>query len=115
MAQAVHLPLIERLRDTFEIARDRRPVAEPDAAIGDRYQVPPERRFGSLEELLTAPGLDALVILTTGSHGAGGRSPGSIAGLAVFAEKPLAYTRAEADAIASGWRPIRAAGSRSAT
>jgi predicted dehydrogenase len=44
------------------------------------------------------PELDALVILTSGSHGPAVEA-GVDAGLPVFAEKPLAFTLAEADAI----------------
>ncbi|HYH93526.1 MAG TPA: Gfo/Idh/MocA family oxidoreductase [Candidatus Saccharimonadales bacterium] len=99
VAQAVHLPLIERLRDHFEIAAIADLSATLTMALGDRYQVAPDARHGSLEGLLTTPGLDALVILTTGSHGRAVLA-GLDRGLAVFAEKPLAYTQAETTAIA---------------
>jgi predicted dehydrogenase len=99
VAQAVHLPLVERLRDTFEIGAiaDLSPTLM--AAIGDRYQVAADRRFGSVEEIARAPDLDGLLILTSGSHAAA-VTAGLEAGLAVFAEKPLAFTLAEADDIA---------------
>jgi myo-inositol 2-dehydrogenase / D-chiro-inositol 1-dehydrogenase len=98
VAQAVHLPLIERLREAFTIHAIADLSPSLTAAIGERYQVPPERRFGRIEDLVSAPELDALVILTSGSHGAAILA-GLDAGLAVFAEKPLAYTQAEATAI----------------
>jgi myo-inositol 2-dehydrogenase/D-chiro-inositol 1-dehydrogenase len=49
VAQAVHLPLIERLRGAFVIAgiADLSPTLT--AAIGERYRVGPDRRFGTLE------------------------------------------------------------------
>jgi predicted dehydrogenase len=100
VAQAVHLPLIERLPDAFEIHAIADVSPSLTTRIGERYQVPAERRHASLDDLLTTSGLDALVILTSGSH-----APAILAGLdqglAVFAEKPLAYTLAEADAIAA--------------
>src|SRR6476646_9951046 len=98
VAQAVHLPLLERLRDAFEIHAVADVSAQLVAAIGERYQVPAERRALSLDELLAVPGLDGLVILTSGSHGAAVEA-GLRRGVAVFAEKPLAFTLAEADAI----------------
>jgi predicted dehydrogenase len=101
VAQAVHLPLIERLRAAFSIAAIADLSPSLTTAMGDRYQVPDERRFGTLDSLLSAPDLDALVILTSGSH-APSVLAGLDAGLAVFAEKPLAFTRAEADAIEQG-------------
>ena len=51
VAQAVHLPLLERLRDAFEIHAIADVSAHLIAAIGERYQVPPERRALSLDEL----------------------------------------------------------------
>ena len=98
VAQAVHLPLIERLRDAFEIAAvaDLSPALTD--AIGDRYRVAAGRRSGTVEELIAAGGIDALAVLTSGSHAPQvGAALG--AGLPVFAEKPLAYTLAEMDAI----------------
>jgi predicted dehydrogenase len=96
----VHLPLIERLREAFEIhaIADVSPGLVAD--IGERYRVPVARRAESLEALLGVPGLEALVVLTSGSHGAAIRA-GLDRGLAVFAEKPLALTLAEADAVAA--------------
>ena len=98
VAQAVHLPLIERLRDAFSIGAIADLSPTLTAAVGERYRVAPERRFGTVEELVGAGDLDGLLILTSGSHG----EPvvtGLDAGLAVFAEKPLAFTVAETEAI----------------
>jgi predicted dehydrogenase len=100
VAQAVHLPLVERLRDTFEIGAIADLSPALTAAIGDRCRIPLDRRFGTVEELVAAPALDGLLILTSGSH-ASAVSTGLEAGLAVFAEKPLAYTQAETDSIAA--------------
>jgi predicted dehydrogenase len=104
VAQAVHLPLIERLRDAFVIAAVADLSPTLTTAIGERYRVGPDRRFGTLEELVGGGDLDGLLILTSGSHG----SPvvrGLDAGLAVMAEKPLAFTLAETDAIAARLGP----------
>lgn len=100
VAQAVHLPLLARLHDTFEIAALADLSPSLRATLGDRYGVAPDARVGSVEALLDLPGLDAVVLLTTGSHG-----PASLAaldrGLAVLSEKPLATTVAEADRLAA--------------
>jgi myo-inositol 2-dehydrogenase/D-chiro-inositol 1-dehydrogenase len=100
VAQAVHLPLLERLRDAFSIqaVADLSPTLM--TAIGDRYRVAADHRTDSVEALAALPDVDALIILTSGSHG-----PAVLAGvdegIPVFAEKPLAYTLAEADAISA--------------
>jgi myo-inositol 2-dehydrogenase / D-chiro-inositol 1-dehydrogenase len=104
VAQAVHLPLIERLRDAFVIAAIADLSPTLTAAIGERYRVGPDRRFGTLEELVGAADLDGLLILTSGSHGAA-VVHGLEAGVAAFAEKPLAFALAETDAIAARLGP----------
>ena len=98
VAQAVHLPLIERLGLAFSISAIADLSPSLTTAIGERYRVAPERRADSVDALLGMPELDALVILTSGSHGPAVEA-GVDAGLPVFAEKPLAFTLAEADAI----------------
>lgn len=107
VAQAVHLPLLARRADLFEVAA----VAELSPSIrdtvGERYGVPKERRYPDLTSLLEgAAGPDgtadvsAVILLTSGSHG--DAVVASLErGLSVFCEKPLAYTVAEADRIAA--------------
>jgi len=96
VAQAVHLPLLARLPDAFEIAAicDLSPALR--AAIGNRYNVPAPGRVASVSDLLAIPGLDALILLTSGSHGADALAALE-RGLPVLCEKPLAFTLAEAD------------------
>jgi Predicted dehydrogenases and related proteins len=100
VAQAVHLPLLERLGDPFEIAAIADLSAGLVETIGQRYRVSATSRFTTLEALLAADELDALLILTSGSHGEAILA-GLDRGVAVFAEKPLAWTLVEADAIAA--------------
>ena len=100
VAQAVHLPLLARLPDVFEIAA----ICDLSAALrddlGDRYNVPPAARYDSVERLLDEAPIDALILLTSGSHGAA-----ALAALdrdmPILCEKPLAYTVAEADRLAA--------------
>jgi predicted dehydrogenase len=100
VAQSVHLPLLARLHDTFEIAAmcDLSPALL--AELGGRYGVAPAARFASVEALLEATTIDGLIVLTSGSHGAVALAALD-RGIAVLCEKPLAYTLAEADALAA--------------
>ena len=100
VAQAVHLPLLDRLADRFQIAAIADLSPGLVVVIGDRYRVAPTARFTGLDGLLSSPGIDALMILTSGSHG-DAITAGFDRGVAVFAEKPLAWTLREADAIAA--------------
>jgi myo-inositol 2-dehydrogenase/D-chiro-inositol 1-dehydrogenase len=100
VAQAVHLPLLDRLADRFEIAAIADLSPSLVDVIGERYRVAPGNRSTGLDGLLSSDTLDALMILTSGSHG-DAIMAGLERGVAVFAEKPLAWTLAEADAIAA--------------
>jgi predicted dehydrogenase len=100
VAQAVHLPLLARLPDTFEIAALCDLSPELLAALGDRYQVPPSARYADVDALLDGVPIDGLLVLTSGSHG-GVALAALERGIPVLCEKPLAYTQAEADALAA--------------
>jgi predicted dehydrogenase len=96
VAQAVHLPLMSKRPDLYELAAicDLSPGLTD--AVGRRFGVEESRRFGSLEEMLDAGGLDAVMILSRGSH-ANAVLAAFERGIAVFCEKPLAFTLAEVD------------------
>jgi len=100
VAQAVHLPLIAKHPELF------RPTALCDlssstcARVADGLGIDDVRRFGSAAELLEIDDLDAVAILSSGSHGELAAAAAR-AGLAVFCEKPLAYTVAELDELAA--------------
>jgi myo-inositol 2-dehydrogenase/D-chiro-inositol 1-dehydrogenase len=100
VAQAVHLPLLDRLGAQFQIAAIADLSPSLVEAIGERYRVPPAERYLGIDALLTSHAIDALIILTSGSHGAATLA-GLGRGLPVFVEKPLAYTLGEADGIAA--------------
>ena len=68
VAQAVHLPLLARLDDVFEIAGLADLSPSLLTRMGDRYGVPAEGRAASVDDLLGLPGLDGLVLLTSGSR-----------------------------------------------
>jgi len=96
VAQAVHLPLIARRPDLFAVASICDLSDEVMGAIGDRFGVDRSRRYSTLDDMLDAGGIDALVILSRGSH-----AKAVLAAfdhlLPVLCEKPLAYTTAEVD------------------
>jgi myo-inositol 2-dehydrogenase/D-chiro-inositol 1-dehydrogenase len=100
VAQAVHLPLLARLPDLFEIAAvaDLSPALR--TTIGDRHRVPSTARFDTAAALLDGGGVDGLLLLTSGSHGADALAALD-RGVPVLCEKPLAVTIAEADALAA--------------
>ena len=98
MAQAVHVPILLARRDLFEVAAlcDLSPGTLE--AVGEHCGVAPKRRYVAVADLLAAGGVDALIVLTSGSHGATCAAAAE-ARLPVFCEKPLAYTLAETDAL----------------
>jgi len=100
VAQAVHLPLLAKHPALFTTTAVCELSPATRAAVAERAGVPEERRFADASELLSFDGLDAVAILTSGSHG-GLAAQAAAAGLAVFCEKPLAHTLAEADALAA--------------
>jgi len=70
VAQAVHLPLLDRLGGQFRIAAIADLSRSLVAAIGERYRVPAAERHLGIDDLLGSRAIDALVVLTSGSHGA---------------------------------------------
>jgi myo-inositol 2-dehydrogenase/D-chiro-inositol 1-dehydrogenase len=104
VAQAVHLPLLDRLGAQFQIAAIADLSRTLVEAIGERYRVPVDGRLLGIDDLLGSQAIDALVVLTSGSHGAATLA-GLDRGLPVFVEQPLAYTLEEADGIAARLAP----------
>ncbi len=96
VAQAVHLPLLARRPDLFAIAAICDIADEVTDAMGDRFGIPAARRFHDYDDMLAAGGLDAVMILSRGSHAQPVLQAWD-AGLPVFCEKPLAATLAEVD------------------
>jgi predicted dehydrogenase len=107
VAQTVHLPLLARRPDLFSIAAVAEISPSTRARVGGRFGVPESRQVGSLADIIALGELDAVMILTSGSHGADTLAAVR-AGLPVFCEKPLAYSQAEARALLeiAGDRPM---------
>lgn len=101
VAQTVHLPLLARRGDLFTIAAVADASPSVLARIGARYGVPAERQVSSVGELLALDDLDAVMLLTSGSHGADAARCRE-RGLPVFVEKPLALNRSEIQQLIDG-------------
>jgi myo-inositol 2-dehydrogenase/D-chiro-inositol 1-dehydrogenase len=99
VAQSVHLPLLAKHPDEFRTTALCDLSRSTCARLADRLGIDDVRRFGSSADLLDAGDLDAIAILSSGSHGELAAAAAR-AGLAIFCEKPLAYTLAEVDALA---------------
>lgn len=99
VAQAVHLPLLSRHRDRFEVAAVCDLSDALAAVVTERFGLGDAERCRTAEELLDGGRVDAVLVLSSGSHGE--VAGAALArGVAVFCEKPLAYTLAEADELA---------------
>jgi myo-inositol 2-dehydrogenase / D-chiro-inositol 1-dehydrogenase len=99
VAQAVHLPLLAKHPDLFRTTALCDLSPSTCARLAERLGIDDVRQFRSASDLLDGGDLDAIAILTSGSHGALAAAAAR-AGLTVFCEKPLAYTLAEVDALA---------------
>jgi predicted dehydrogenase len=91
IAQVMHLHYLRELSDRFEISAICDLSAEVRDAVAREYGVP--RQFDSWQELVAQP-LDAVLVLTSGSH-----APAAIAaakaGRHVLVEKPMCFSVAE--------------------
>lgn len=96
VAQAVHLPLFSHRPDLFAIEAVVDLSRATATLVGERYGV--ARRYNTIAALLADGDVDAVAILTSGSH-CSAAVAALAAGIPTFCEKPLAYTVAEADAL----------------
>ena len=97
IAQMMHIPTLAERPDLFAIAGIADVNDEVLAAVGDRYHV--QRRTKDFRELLSAPDVDAVLVLANGAH----RKfvvPALEAGKHVFVEKPLGFSVADTEHIA---------------
>ncbi|WP_149203036.1 Gfo/Idh/MocA family protein [Actinotalea subterranea] len=106
IAQTVHLPLLERRRDVFELTAVVDLSQERTDATARRLGVPDAGRFRSVADLLAARAsgavaVDGVVLATTGSH-VPEVAELLAAGVPVLAEKPLGLSVTEIDALADG-------------
>jgi predicted dehydrogenase len=97
VAQVIHLPVIESLPDSYELAAvcDLSPGLVK--RIGDRYRV--ERRYTSAADLIAAGGLDCVLVLNSDEYHAECTVAALDAGLHVLVEKPMCLSPREAEEI----------------
>lgn len=105
ISQSVHLPLLRRNAERFTIAALVDLSRERGIDMAARYGAPADAVFTSVADLTAqiaagAISVDAAILATAGSHGADTLRLLQ-AGLVVLAEKPLAYSRAEINAIST--------------
>lgn len=103
ISQSVHLPLLRRNAEQFDIVALVDLSSERVADMAARYGVSESNRFGTVDALTAAVRsgalhVDAAILATTGSH-AGDVLRLVRAGIRVLAEKPLAYSIAELDGL----------------
>ncbi|PSL02748.1 putative dehydrogenase [Haloactinopolyspora alba] len=100
VAQSVHLPLISRRWDLFELAAVCDLSSSLRDAVGGQYGVGPEQRYDDVDRMVAEAGVDGVLLLTSGSHGDAALNAIS-RGVGVFCEKPLSFTVEEADRLAA--------------
>ena len=98
VAQTLYLPLIARRPAWWRISAVCDASATVLECLGDQLALDPSARHLRLDRMLDAKGIDAVILLTSGSHGRAARAILD-AGLFLLCEKPLAFTVAEADAL----------------
>lgn len=98
VARSVHLPILTRRSDLFEIVAACDLSTDALDLVSHRFGLPPASCTRDPSQLLDHHDLEALAVLNSGSH-AETVVRALERDLAVFCEKPLAYTHAEADAI----------------
>jgi predicted dehydrogenase len=95
IARLMHLHYLTEMRDRFEVSAICDLVPENARACADRYGI--ERVHTDWQDLIAEP-LDAVLVLTSGSH-----APMAVAaakaGLHVFVEKPMCFSVAEGKAM----------------
>lgn len=99
VAQIIHLPILEQLRDRFAIAAICDISPSLLAFIGDRYGIPSEARYLRAEDLVRQDGLDAVLVLNSDEYHAECVVRALEAGRDVLVEKPMCLTEREAAAI----------------
>ena len=94
VASSVHLPILTRRSDLFEIVALTDLNIHAAHALADRFGIAKKDCFDSPSAMINEKELDAILILNSGSH-AEVVEMALRAGKTVFCEKPLAYSQAE--------------------
>ncbi len=99
VAQIVHLPILQALADRYEIAALCDVSPGLLAAMGERYQVPAERRYADAHDLAAQADLGAVFVLNSDEYHADHAIAAIRHGKHVLVEKPMCLSEREADAI----------------
>ena len=106
VATSVHLPILTRRSDLFEVCA----VADFNTAsashLAERFGISQDGRFSSAYEMISSGKIDSIAIINSGSH-CKLVVAALDAGLNVFCEKPLAYTKNEMSLIESALKNSR--------
>jgi predicted dehydrogenase len=99
IAQIIHLPILQAHSDQFEIAAICDISQELLSALGERYNVPGERRYFDSHDLAKQEDLDAILVLNSDEYHTDSALAAIRHGKHVLIEKPMCLTRQEAEAI----------------
>lgn len=94
VATSVHLPILTRRSDLFHVSAVADPNHDSATHLATRFGIPSDAIFSSAPEMIESGKIDAITILNSGSH-ANLVVAALDAGINVFCEKPLAYTKKE--------------------
>ncbi|MGC4108238.1 MAG: Gfo/Idh/MocA family oxidoreductase [Thermomicrobiales bacterium] len=99
VAQTIHLPILEQLREQYQL------VAICDVSpslltfIGDRYSIPSDARHADMRDLVVRDDLDVVFVLNSDEYHAECAIAALRAGKHVLIEKPMCLTEREAQAV----------------
>ena len=99
IAQIIHLPILQAHSDQFEIAAICDISQELLSVLGERYNVPGERRYFDSHDLAKQEDLDAILVLNSDEYHTDAALAAIEHGKHVLIEKPMCLTRQEAEAI----------------
>lgn len=94
VATSVHLPILTRRSDLFHVCAIADFNTESANNLAERFGIPKEGVFSSAYEMISSGKIDTIAIINSGSH-CKLVVAALDAGLNVFCEKPLAYTKSE--------------------
>jgi myo-inositol 2-dehydrogenase/D-chiro-inositol 1-dehydrogenase len=92
VATSVHLPILKRRSDLFNVCAVADINTDSANHLADRFGIPQDACFSSAYEMISSGKIDAIAIINSGSH-CKLVVAALEAGLNVFCEKPLAYSK----------------------
>jgi predicted dehydrogenase len=99
VAQIIHLPILENLRDRYRIAAICDVSPGLVTAMGDRYGVSQDARHADYREVVSREDVDAVFVLTADEYHADCTIAAAGHGKHVLVEKPMCLSQDEAEAI----------------